>query len=217
MKMNIVFLGVSFVLFFSCTESINLYKRKVETCEPVQADICLEKVHAGYNSTSFTLPNYFQHRTQVEAISELEIYRPLINYDCSKHLATFLCSLYIPYCDPGFVVSPCRNLCLNSYYGCKDILEKFKFKWNFNCTEFQDGSATNMCLGMDVEVEKPPVKEVVEVKKVVKAVKVKTRSKRGNFFCYFFSRPKEEKYGPCYIGLTGKDGLFILSFFDFFS
>jgi len=154
-------------------------QRKQKKCEAVRAPICL-KVNTGYNSTSF--PNYFKHRSQEEAISEMNSFEPLIKMGCSKHLATFLCSLYVPLCAPGFLVLPCRALCLHAMYGCRPVMEKYKYNWNFNCTKYPDGEESNMCLGKNVKLpESMRVKGKVPKKEPKQTLegKDKIRSRKG--------------------------------------
>ena len=149
---------------------------KTPTCEKVLAPTCLNRVYGGgYNLTVF--PNHMGQRTQTEALKELKHYRPLINIGCSKYLATFLCSLYVPLCAPDLneMILPCRSLCLNSMRGCKPIMLRFGVRWRFNCDDYPDAESNKLCVGNVVDEDTKKVETKVARKNH------KGKSRKGNF------------------------------------
>lgn len=77
-------------------------------CEPIKIELCKR---IGYNFTS--LPNLIGHEYQNDVDLTLQTFSPLISYGCSAQLNFFLCSVYVPMCEPkvNSVIGPCFSLC----------------------------------------------------------------------------------------------------------
>lgn len=88
------------------------YDMPSRTCEPIAVDMCREN---GYNFTGG--PNFLQEEsyTQKDSMLQLDTFRPLIRSGCSKQLQAFLCTAYVPMCDPQVeqLIGPCRSVCEN--------------------------------------------------------------------------------------------------------
>lgn len=82
------------------------------TCEPITVELCRDN---GYNFTGG--PNFLQEEsyTQQDSLTQLYSFSPLIQSGCSKQLKPFLCTAYIPMCDPQVeqLIGPCRSVCEN--------------------------------------------------------------------------------------------------------
>ncbi|CAF1581291.1 unnamed protein product, partial [Didymodactylos carnosus] len=77
-----------------------------------------------------TYPNLLGHSKQDDADSDMAVYLPLLNINCSKVLRYFLCSVYTPICSVIVgAVKPCRNLCEEARIGCERVMMQFGFNW----------------------------------------------------------------------------------------
>lgn len=95
-----------------------------DTCSDITIPICLD---LPYNKTIY--PNLLRHLSQEEASLELYTYFPLLKANCSDDIQLFLCSMYVPVCNPlNHALPPCRSLC-NSARKCEDIMQKFGYAW----------------------------------------------------------------------------------------
>jgi len=105
-------------------------------CQPItKHSICEFPANTGYSMTHF--PN--QHgRNQDEAIKHVEMFHPLMKVSCHADMKLFVCSRYVPLCreDLKTTIPPCRSLCEDVREGCSPLMNKFGFKWPFNCTNF---------------------------------------------------------------------------------
>lgn len=90
-------------------------------CEPIRTPLC----QGLYNETIF--PNSLQHRSQEDAILELQQYQKLLLTDCAKYLKLFICSLFLPVCTIlEKPLLPCRELCEETKKaGCEAILKTY--------------------------------------------------------------------------------------------
>ncbi|XP_071794498.1 uncharacterized protein [Asterias amurensis] len=104
-------------------------------CEDITISMCPPEI--GYTKTS--MPNYLDMTNQDEAGLEVHQYFPLVKVQCSPHLRTFLCAVYVPRCvEDGSSPTqrvPCRELCEEARSGCRELMNKFGFSWpqNLEC------------------------------------------------------------------------------------
>ena len=113
-------------------------------CEPNRAALCKDL----YNSTRF--PNFVKHRSQVDAITELNQYKQLIDIQCAPHLRLFLCSVLMPMCTMlEENILPCRSLCEESKAGCETVLLNFVgLPWpdRLKCDQFPVSGNGQVCV-----------------------------------------------------------------------
>ncbi|XP_066913760.1 secreted frizzled-related protein 4-like [Clytia hemisphaerica] len=113
-------------------------------CEPNRAALCKNL----YNSTRF--PNFVKHRSQVDAIIELNQYKQLIDIECAPHLRLFLCSVLMPMCTMlEENILPCRSLCEESKAGCETVLLNFVgLPWpdRLKCDQFPVSGSGQVCV-----------------------------------------------------------------------
>ena len=112
-----------------------------EECEPI-TDMPICK-NMPWNYTAF--PNIRDHFSQTEANQELEQFRQLIETKCSGATATFLCSIYAPFCletRPLSKIRPCKRLCLHVRDGCEAIFNRLTggLPWpdHLNCDNYEN-------------------------------------------------------------------------------
>lgn len=83
------------------------------TCEAITVDMCKDQL--GYNFTGG--PNFLNEEafTQQDSSMLLKTFEPLISNGCSRQLKRFLCTAYVPMCDPQVeqLIGPCRSVCEN--------------------------------------------------------------------------------------------------------
>lgn len=126
-------------------------------CLSIEIDICRQ---IPYNETMY--PNLLGHTNQNEAAEDIQQYASLIQINCSHDFRFFLCSLYVPLCNPlKKPIPPCRYLCESSKAGCGQIMRKFGFSWPemFECNKFP--RFPDLCVGenrsqSEVESEEKP-------------------------------------------------------------
>ena len=156
-------------------------------CQPIEGDsTCNFPANTGYSYTLF--PND-DHRTQKEAMRDLSTFSPLIKVKCHANFELFVCSHYLPLCieELKMTLKPCRSLCEEVRDGCSPLMEKFAFKWPFNCTAFPE--STEACVSGknansgNTTASTTPSTNVTMVIDSDKATKIKKR-KRGK--CIFF-------------------------------
>ncbi|XP_033634822.1 uncharacterized protein LOC117296064 [Asterias rubens] len=101
----------------------------LQQCEDITIPMCPPEI--GYTKTS--MPNYLDMTNQDDAGLEVHQYYPLVKVQCSPHLRTFLCAVYVPRCfDDGSSPTqrvPCRELCEEARSGCRELMNKFGFSW----------------------------------------------------------------------------------------
>lgn len=104
-----------------------------------------------YNYTG--LPNLVGQESQDDARHQLQTFKPLIAYKCSKQLNFFLCSVYVPMCDVNthHLIGPCRPLCERVRRRCSPVLRVFAFDWpdNLNCSKFPETNSAAGVMCMD--------------------------------------------------------------------
>ncbi|XP_075996414.1 uncharacterized protein LOC142990491 [Genypterus blacodes] len=93
-------------------------------CQPVIVRLCEDLPY-----TSTLMPNILGHNSQAEAGLQIQQYSPLVKVQCSQYLKPFLCSVYIPECEAGRRLLPCRTLCELAKLGCEGLMNKFGFMW----------------------------------------------------------------------------------------
>ncbi|PWA23901.1 hypothetical protein CCH79_00010809 [Gambusia affinis] len=113
----------------SCEESPIVHG----TCQTMTAPFCKDMSY-----TEVFLPNMLAHKTQDEANLALDHFTPLVQLECSAHLKPFLCSVYLPKCESGKDLSPCRTLCEKARSGCEPLMNRFGLNWpeNLKCEAF---------------------------------------------------------------------------------
>ncbi|XP_049438719.1 atrial natriuretic peptide-converting enzyme-like [Epinephelus fuscoguttatus] len=111
-------------------------------CQPITIPLCQDLTY-----TDTIMPNMLGHRNQEEAALEVHQFIPLVKVECSRHLKTFLCSVYTPKCVSGKARSPCRTLCEQARSGCESLMNKFGFQWpeSLRCEAF----TTESCEGTE--------------------------------------------------------------------
>ncbi|ELU03627.1 hypothetical protein CAPTEDRAFT_166935 [Capitella teleta] len=119
---------------------------KVRDCEPITVDKCH---NLPYNVTG--MPNLVGHANQADAELQFNTFTPLIQYECSKALRFFLCSVYFPMCTEKVSkpIGPCRPLCEHVQLKCRPVLRQFGFPWPnaLNCSKFPiRNDETHMCM-----------------------------------------------------------------------
>eukprot|EP00088_Acartia_fossae_P068565 TRINITY_DN8725_c0_g2_i4.p1 TRINITY_DN8725_c0_g2~~TRINITY_DN8725_c0_g2_i4.p1 ORF type:complete len:618 (+),score=97.25 TRINITY_DN8725_c0_g2_i4:72-1925(+) len=136
-------------------------------CEPIKVEFCTK---LGYNMTG--MPNMLGHQVQVDALSSLITFYPLMVYNCAPELLFFLCSVHVPMCtqlppsSPGNenlqtqLIGPCRPMCERVRDKCLPVLELFKLSWPLNlaCEKFpRSNKDDNMCMdGGGKATDSPP-------------------------------------------------------------
>ena len=79
---------------------------------PSFSDIC-----SVLPQTTFSLPNFFGHKTKQEANDVLTSLKPVLESDCFHHIRMFTCPLFFPPCD-GEPVLPCASFCRGKTIYC---------------------------------------------------------------------------------------------------
>ena len=112
-------------------------------CEALTVPFCLHDPHFKFNMTQ--LPNFFKHYSQSEATTEMNKFMPLVRYNCSSYLASFLCSLYAPPCNGP--QKPCRELCNRVEKGCGSVLKEYGLSWpkTMTCEKFPLRGSDEVC------------------------------------------------------------------------
>ncbi|XP_039286492.1 frizzled-10 [Nilaparvata lugens] len=104
-------------------------------CEKITIPLCQE---LGYNHT--VMPNFVGHEDQAQAERALQVFMPLVRYNCSRHLRFFLCSVLAPFCSEHVVgaIPSCRGLCEEVEHDCHPLISSMDFQWpaQFNCSRF---------------------------------------------------------------------------------
>lgn len=119
---------------------------KVRDCEPIELDTCR---NLGYNVTG--MPNLVGHENQADAQLQFNTFNPLIQYECSRLLKFFLCSVYFPMCTEKVLepIGPCRPMCNHVQAMCRPVLKTFGFPWPsaLNCSKFPlQNDQDHMCM-----------------------------------------------------------------------
>lgn len=130
------------------TASLSFDLVQTRKCQPKKI-VVSECQHLFYNYTG--MPNLVNLETQIEAQSQLQTFQSLIKYKCSPKLLFFLCSVYIPMCDPNsnYLIGPCQPLCEEVRDSCERIMRPFSLPWpaNLNCSRFPVRNAEgSMCM-----------------------------------------------------------------------
>jgi len=125
-------------------------------CEPIKVEFCSK---LGYSNTG--MPNMLGHQVQVDALSSLITFYPLMVYNCAPELLFFLCSVHVPMCTQlppsgggseqpqTQLIGPCRPMCERVRDKCTPVLEIFKLSWPITlaCEKFPRMNAeNNMCM-----------------------------------------------------------------------
>nr|XP_039262264.1 frizzled-4-like [Styela clava] len=166
--MNVVSstLITTFLIEFTASSAVRLELPKDKTpglfadegeCQRIDIDQCKG---LGYNMTR--MPNRFGHERQMEAKMHLEQFSPLIQYECSKNLLIFLCSVHVPLCDSRseYAIGPCELMCRSVMEDCSQIINSFGYEWPafFNCSDFpKENTPEMMCMPGDLPTEPPTV------------------------------------------------------------
>ena len=92
---------------------LDTFDKPRRTCEPIIVDIC--KGELAYNNTGN--PSFLDQGsyTQQQSVMTLEGFRTLVMTGCSQQLKPFLCTAFVPMCDPQVeqLIGPCRSVCEN--------------------------------------------------------------------------------------------------------
>lgn len=114
-------------------------------CEKITIPLCQE---LGYNLT--VMPNFVGHEDQAQAERALQVFMPLVRYNCSRHLRFFLCSVLAPFCSEHVVgaIPSCRGLCEEVEHDCHPLISSMDFQWpaQFNCSRFPVPEHNGLCL-----------------------------------------------------------------------
>lgn len=118
--------------------------------EQVRSEFCLQNIGKSYNLTKF--PNMVYQYSQRDAIKSLANFKPIVETKCSKNLAVFLCSVFIPFYSPSLktTVRPCRSLCKEVKEKCRSVLIDLEISFTFTCKEYTEKNKDNACIGDEV-------------------------------------------------------------------
>lgn len=100
-----------------------------------------------YNRTLF--PNFENHRTQGQADSLVNHFKPLFKVTCSPDLKYFICTYYAPVCNAlGKLIKPCKSLCETARNDCSHVMTRFGYAWpsQLDCNKFPD-IKQEICVG----------------------------------------------------------------------
>ena len=107
-------------------------------CESVQDDLC-RNLDLKYNLTKFPTKRFI---SQKDALLPFISFSALVQSNCSRKLAPFLCFYYFPPCLPpseeycDFIeLDPCQNLCEEVKQECEPLLKDYNQTWNLNCSK----------------------------------------------------------------------------------
>ena len=131
-------------------------------CEPLVQSFCQG---LGYNMT--IVPNSFGHRSQRQALNELQPLVPLVRLPSSKDITFFLCSLYFPMCTIlEKAIPPCRSLCLRAKSGSEAILKAFGHTWpkKLDCQRFPELGRGHTCIFQNTSSSPTPTSPVTPKK-----------------------------------------------------
>lgn len=131
-------------------------------CEPLVQSFCQG---LGYNMT--IVPNSFGHRSQRQALNELQPLVPLVRLPSSKDITFFLCSLYFPMCTIlETAIPPCRSLCLRAKSGSEAILKAFGHTWpkKLDCQRFPELGRGHTCIFQNTSSSPTPTSPVTPKK-----------------------------------------------------
>lgn len=110
-------------------------------CEPLTLTVCKS---LGYNLTQ--VPNPLQHRTYLQAATELSTFLSKVQSHCSPHLVPFLCRLYLPPCSLSQSASPpCRSLCESVQEDCALLSSLDSWPRHLNCEQFPRANEKEKC------------------------------------------------------------------------
>lgn len=110
----------------------------------------------GLQYTAVYLPNFRDHQTQFEAVSELNDFQGLIESGCSDLARAFFCSYYLPLCfttpqtNQVIRLKPCQSLCEETRQNCEPVLlQNSNFTWPsfLDCTLDTFTSDGSPCFG----------------------------------------------------------------------
>lgn len=124
--------------------------------------LCL---HVPWSNASF--PNLREHPTQEQANTEVTVFLPLVQRQCSNAIVHFLCAIYTPVCfvNPDgstLTLQPCRELCMYVRTTCEPPMVASGFPWpsHFECDTFPTNTSQQLeglCLNIpNVESVKIP-------------------------------------------------------------
>lgn len=130
------------LLLFICA-AVAFSDSAIPRCEKISTSLCQ---HLGYNTTM--MPNFMGHEDQRDAASGLEVYKDLLNHNCSSFLRLFVCSVFVPLCSehvPG-AIPACRGLCEEVKRDCFATLQFARVGWpaEFDCSKFPE--PPNLCM-----------------------------------------------------------------------
>ena len=130
-------------------------------CEPIDIEKCK---NLGYNMTK--MPNALKHYRQIHAKMDLDSYLPLVETNCSKKLAFFLCAVHFPMCNervPTERIMPCESMCNAVSKRCRIVLKSFGYDWpkTLDCSKFpkENGNGT-LCMEDSGEEEEDTMPSV---------------------------------------------------------
>ena len=133
------------VLFLALFCSLCFVHGEERKCEKITITMCQ---NVGYNLTY--MPNMFKHGSQQEATLDLNQFWPLVQNNCSRYLKIFLCSMYVPRCQPSSPkeILPCRPLCEQARKDCTPLLRRYGFSWpqRMRCQLFPKLASKQMCM-----------------------------------------------------------------------
>ncbi|CAB3984767.1 uncharacterized protein LOC113826274 [Paramuricea clavata] len=118
-----------------------------------------------YNRTLF--PNFENHRTQGQADSLVNHFKPLFKVKCSPDLKYFICTYYAPVCNAlGKLIKPCKSLCENARNDCRHVMSRFGYVWpsQLDCNTFPNPK-DEICVGRNNSTTTPtrPKKTIVSL------------------------------------------------------
>ncbi|XP_014210229.1 frizzled-9-like [Copidosoma floridanum] len=117
-------------------------------CEKLNVPFC-----AGLRYNLTAMPNFMGHEDQQQAERGLAPLMPLVQYNCSRHLRFFLCSVFTPVCSEhvAMQIPACKPLCLSVRHDCENTLRELNLPWPhmLDCDRFPE-------IGSTLCVQPPP-------------------------------------------------------------
>ena len=101
------------------------------TCQPIMAtSVCRNMPYI-----NASLPNLKGHNNQEDAENELQQFVLFSDLQCSDMVLPFLCAYYMPECDLGHTLQPCKELCSQVQEDCTATPKTYRVHWpkHLNC------------------------------------------------------------------------------------
>lgn len=109
------------------------------TCQTFEASAVPYCTYLNYSMVG--LPNGRDHVTQMEAFTEMQDFKSVIETGCLGAILFFLCGYYVPICvqinqGESFSLLPCRNLCMEVRSKCEQCIPGNQWPPHLDCQIF---------------------------------------------------------------------------------